>query len=94
MLLATPETAGTLPIPLYHANEWKYVGELKHPASVIMLGIVGWRSKAFSSSEIKRMLTVAEYKKLIICGVIPKLNSTNGVRNWVWVEEGVPADTA
>ncbi len=72
----------------------RYMGRTKHPASAMMLGVVGSDGKDFLPYWIKGNLDMVQYKDLLAHKVFPALNTTNGQGNWVWTQDGVPCHTS
>ncbi len=72
----------------------KYVGKTKHPASAMMLGVVGSDGKVFPPFRTNRTVDTVQYKYLLSHKVFPALNSTYGSRNWCWIQDGAPSHTS
>ena len=72
----------------------RFVGRSKFPAKAMMFGYVGSDGKAFPPIWIKGTLNSAGYKHILASKVIPKLNSTYGMGNFIWMQDGASCHTA
>ena len=59
----------------------------------MMLGIIGPDGKLFPPYWCNGTVDTKQYKYLLSHKVFPVLNSTYGVENWVWTQDGAPAHT-
>ena len=70
------------------------VGKTKHPASVIMLGVVGSDGKVFQPYWTNRTMDAEQYTYLPSHKAFPALNSTYDVRKCLWMQAGALALTS
>ncbi len=72
----------------------RYTGRTKHPASAMMLSVVGSDGKIFPPYWVNGTLQSPQYKNILAHKVFLVLDSTYGVGNWVWTQDGAPCHTS
>ena len=72
----------------------RFIPRSKHPAKVMMLGVVCSDGYLLPPIWINGNLDSKMYKYILIHKIIPVLNSRYGEGNFVWTQDGAPSHTS